>query len=79
MNIRSFLSNGYGIFITGSRRGKNGRPTHFYGAKQRDYRTFVTAIVRWQLTIGTVLTKVNTEKANIGAAGIIGQTIDQDS
>jgi len=36
-------------------------------------------IVRWQLAIGAVLLEMNREKANIGAAGIIGQPIEHDS
>jgi hypothetical protein len=61
------------------KKGKNGRPTHSYGANWRDYRTSVTTIVRWQLRTDAVLTEMNTEKANIGAACIIGETIEQDS
>jgi hypothetical protein len=33
----------------------------------------------WQLAIGVVLPEMNTEKANIGATDIIGQTIEHDS
>jgi len=36
-------------------------------------------IVRWQLAIGAVLPEMNTEKANIGAAGSIGQPIEHVS
>jgi len=46
---------------------------------ERDYITFVAAVVSWPLAIGAVLPELNTEKANIGAAGTIGQAIEHDS
>jgi hypothetical protein len=61
--------------VESSSQAQDGRPTHSYGANRRDYRTSVTAIVRWELRADAVLTEINTEKANIAAADIIGETI----